>query len=688
MRVMRAAAAGLLTLLMIAPSALGQWQDPKDDHEVGYTVANQADESTYVWTKGDQTGWYPLTDFLEAKVSEETDDTIRFGVKVASLKTAGNEPHDVDIVRYTFAFTLHGESRAVQIAWYPKLDRGTGFLGTYDKGRFRFDEQGEFQKAADGFQVEFAKERFRDAKQVPVRTGDVLEKITVKSQTYLFSTYNPCSARSPPVQCWKGRDQVGTGTLGDYVVSRSAPGVGHVALTSMSPFRSSNGLATTYIFELDLHNLADASDAAFVKLDQIPADWKMSWPGFVEVPAKSSVKFPIAATVPFSHLHGKETYVNVTATSQRDPSVSSRFTIGVVWTKIPQPAGHHAELYVHVDDAGDSWVNTLAEDPDAKADAKGDPCCFSYSGTRKSYRWDVPLNPPLQSGLDFDLGRTLHAELHTLFREAARPNATLRVYVEREDRSSVTIAQGSLPAAEVKANDIRAWVFDLPILPQADRIPFVEESNLFMEVEVAYDRESSPLGAVTTSRQQDPYPLLVQEHARLDLPLVEYVDQVDEGLLSSLTRYTLAPKTANFKEVNPDRVAVFAVDVTNTGGRDDDISWRLIGSNTEWAEVYPERMSLPAGDNATIVVTVRPPEAAVEGEHAEMLLLGQSSRDPNAQVFVRLVAQVVTSKDVPSEDALANEFRGIAAQNAESSAPALAAVLLTLIGAVLTRRRR
>ncbi len=645
-------------LLLPATVDAASWEDPLEDHEVGYTAGSQFEDDSYVWSPGEQTGWYPYVDLVGASVEEPTDDTIRFGVDVVSTDAEGSEPQEVDALRFEFLFTYHGENRSVLLTHIVSSGETVASLRTLDGDRWRVDFTVEAVQAEDGWYVDIPKFQFRDARLVPLRAGDVLEDVRVHSWTVLWSTYSPCLMRpETPPRCWKARDAVQDATvLGDYEVVRSPPNVGHLELTAAEPLRSSNGLATTYIFELTLYNLEPEADRVLMAVDRVPDDWQMNMPLVVEVAGDSSVRIPVAASVPFTHLHGQENYVNVTATSQRDPEVEATQTIGVVWTQTPQPAGHHPVLYLH-GVGGSAWMNTLAEDPDGEPDARttaqSTSINFGLDEAAYSFTFRVPLDPPLQSGLDFDLNRPMGAIVALDFPVEVEPTVAVRLLIHNQTDVTTIIGSAEYPASPT--NGVEVYELAPAVNPEADRVPYGRDSNLRLEVTVNFTQEG---GGFLPGDEENPAPRLVPAESEIHLPLVEFVELPDEALLSSLTKFALSARTETEKRVNPGETAAFGFVVENNGEERETIDWKLFGSNTAWATVHPRASNVPAGGNATVAVTIVPPEHAVEGEHAQILLFGQSRDDPNAQVFVQVLAQVTTVEDLESEDDLARSLRG------------------------------
>lgn len=684
-------------LLLFVPlgAAEGEWQDPAGDHEVGHTAYSQFDDASYTWTPGGSTGWYPVVDLRKVSITEEAPETITFAVETAANKLAGNEPHPVDYVRFIFDFQFHGQSRSMVILWSLQEERAAATLRTMADNRSRLDETFLAVPLDDvpGWKVEIPKFKFRDAEKIPLRRGDVLETITFTASTALRSTVSPCFMREEtPPYCWKGRDNVmGGATLGDYTVERSPSGVGHLELTSPTPLRSSNGLATTYIFELTLHNLGAEPDAAFITVGTYPTEWTISSPAYIQVGPRAKAVFPVAVSVPFTHLHGNETFVDIGATSERDPGIKATQQIGVVWTKIPQPSGHHPDLYLHAGAANEGWINTLLEDEEAVPGGKiRHGSSYASFGQDEKYRFQfwIQLSPGLESGLDFDRGDDIMVKLPLEFHATVKPSIRTTFLVYNQGKTVAEIGSTLHQGNDVSAGSANLYQFSVPVNESGERIPHNEDDNLVMLVEVSYTIPGgAPLESLTNPQEEHQPPLILTQDTYVRLPLVEYIDVVDETLLASLTKFSVTAVTDTYKLVNPGRIASFGVQIDNRG-EGDTLEWKLVGANPEWATIYPKALNVPGGGNATVVIDVLGPELASEGENMNALLIGQSRNDPNSQVLVRLVAQVTHSQDVPDETPLSQRLRGIASENdAGVPGPAFWTLIATVALAVFLRRR-
>lgn len=373
--------------------------------------------------------------------------------------------------------------------------------------------------------------------------------------------------------------------------------------------------------------------------------------------------------------------MDVTALSQSHPDTTAVQVIGVVWTRIPQPAGHHSQLYPH-GRQGQGWLNTLEEDPDSDQEGIRSRGYIGEPGSNR-FLYPLPLQPALQSGLDFDMSRRLTGQLAIRFvADVSSATLSFELVVEKDNEVVRRLARGEVRAGAITANSDHAFALDAAMLPEADRVPYEEENNLVLRVEI-----ETPAASGVFSSSADA-PVVLPETSVLNLPLVEFLETFDAALLSSLTRFSLVAETPTYKHVNPGNVAAFGFVLGNSGETRETLDWTLVGSNLGWLEVFPPASNVPGGGNATVMVSAHPPEDAVEGEASDALLIGQGRSDPNAQVFVRFVTQVVTSREVGDESEYAEELRGRAGEQEATPSVGGSAALVALALAVGSRLRR
>lgn len=190
-------------------------------------------------------------------------------------------------------------------------------------------------------------------------------------------------------------------------------------LTVDQAFKSSNGEATTYLYTLTATNGGEATRRFALSLEGLPADWNATLPGkLLELPAGQPVTFPLYVTTTFRHAHGTAATFQVHL-HEVDGARWAMAELGIDYLAVPQPAGHHPDLWFHTSYFGNAvgkanealggsngyaTMNTLEEDP---ADTAVPVAGYSGAGGQQAtFHWSVCLEPSLLLGLDFDLAGT------------------------------------------------------------------------------------------------------------------------------------------------------------------------------------------------------------------------------------------------------------------------------------------
>lgn len=675
----------MVCILLLAPTGLAQvlFEDPEGDHEMGYTPEDSGGEPVQ-WMSASDMGWFPYADVLEVGIVEETEHDLVFRLKLASW-TTGDEPESHRTMSVGLPFTFRGEARQATF-WY-ELERREGYLSIGFVEEYNFNGQVDryirnqhlvpAEMTDDGLVARFPKELLQDSQLVPARAGDVLKDITVLAEGENWFRSSPC-IMFEPTYCWRARDVVeGTHSL---ELEKNPPGVGHLLLFAEAPNRASNGEATTYLFNLTLRNIGQIDDRVRIQVGGQPGDWVVHAPATLELPKGETKHFPVAVSVPFKHKHGQQEEMEVRVASTSAKGIEATATIGVVWHEVPQPGGHHQELYLH-SNGRNGWMNTLAEDPDATTDAEVRWNMRSQSGQDVTYGYRIPLSPRLLMGLDFEAGSTVSLDVPV---NAPRPiNGTLTAQLELRGRDGQTLAQESQGVDLEEGYNVVPLT--LPLQDGVDRLPFDEDNNLWLDVRLAY-RSQRPFVPFTPFESSEE-PTLSTDGARMRVPLQEYHDIIDKDLLASLGRLSLQATGDVARLVNPDRTVAIPFDAANAGHRAATIDWHIEGTHAEWARVVPQASEVPARGNASVLVTISPPQGTADGAVAQLLLIGQDRRDPDVQVFARLVVTVTTTADIPDE---ADQAKDLASQARESEAkktPGLG-IVAALVAVALAWRRR
>ncbi len=509
-------------------------------------------------------------------------------------------------------------------------------------------------------------------------------------------------------------------TLGEYTPRLGVEQTGHLRLHSSTPVRASNGDDTTYVFEILLQNWADSPDDVVLSFQGAPSSWDVRIPAAdVRIDANSSLRLPVLVSTPFAHKHGAFESFLVEAHSQRDPNAVGRVQLGIRYTEIPQPAGHHDTMWIHSREltANDPlnqafldvfgftnvYFNAAQEDPNSDQVDVGAGICGG-SGTvaplvhqRTNYCWMIFLEPTLEMGLDFDLNRTgtltfpvqstfplqdaiLKGELLYLSRNPADQNQNQNQNQFQMRNNPRTVVLGAFGPSEPATSGVAgSETFEVDFTPyaEADLVPFAPHgASLWLSITLDVGRPPTYVQDFVAAPNLIP-------GAMLQLPLLEYHDPVDD-LFHSLTDVDIEMVSSQEALVNPGEMVLFDMRIVNSGVVNDRFALSLEGPNKEWAEVLGDVViDVRAGSARQIAIAVRAPLDAMDGDQVDLIFQAQSTKDPDARALVRLLAEVDVEKDHPDQSILVDSTD---AELTTRTVPAPFAAALGLL--VLLRRRR
>lgn len=473
---------------------------------------------------------------------------------------------------------------------------------------------------------------------------------------------------------------------------------GHARLVSDQPMRASNGEATTFIYTVTAKNVGPATHLFELETMGVPDSWNVILPvGALELGPGEERQLPVLVATPFRHLHGAEQTFHLHMKSTTDRASIGRIELGVIFNEVPQPAGHHSQVWFHSRAAdgpaqnalaifpgndGQPYMNALAEDEnDAGIRIAGfnwgtgfDPEPVSES------RWFIPLDPGLLMGLDFDLnavgsveavftagaglkGAELGGRLILLGPQSDVHNGFPYNYRSVTSLANLT-SDGPVDFGPGASQTLTAKMHALPV---ADFIPYDPANNLVLELRLQFGQPR------TFTAADAPY---LEPGGSAILPLLEYHDPIDD-VFDALDGPILRSVGAQQRLVNPGATALFEVQVENARDQGATYNLALTGSHVEWASIVgPERLKMTAAGKATVTVAVKVPAGVVDGELVDLVLSAEDHGDPTLRGLIRLVAEVDT-------DATHGDEAEVAAAQVDKDAPGpglvLAAVALTLV---------
>lgn len=322
-------------------------------------------------------------------------------------------------------------------------------------------------------------------------------------------------------------------------------------LETANPYHSSNGEAATYQFDLSAGH--DGAEAARYRVfaENVPLGWNVTLPGeFVDLPAGRPVLFPIYVTTVFRHQHGSAESFQLHL-HEVDGERYATVDLGVHFLAVPQPAGHHSQIYLHSNDwagtagmvnaplggtGGYLTMNTMEEDPsDTRKPAIGrSEVAFLNSGPGSvgvsRFSWSSCLDPGLRLGLDFDLGRqgTITIPISST-RPLPGAQLTGRLIhlgageapqycspFEYADRETTVLAELDFGSQEIAPDGQATYTATVQPLPAADYIE--AEEGALMVLELTLTATGMPVGGTGGAN--------LEPGAWMQLPLNEYLGAI------------------------------------------------------------------------------------------------------------------------------------------------------------------
>jgi hypothetical protein len=695
----------VLGTLLLAAFPMGHAQDPgKQGEPENASISDETSDVQIVTDAGSQpapSGQYDHVDIEEAYIGDETDTTVSFSFKMMTRDTG---PSPFSFVQANVYFTRAEIDYRIQA-----LGRGcsdgenpSGMLQVWDPGVERFrtiqcltEGRTVYDEADNRVTYVVDKQWLTDANQVPLRFGDALTEFyaeamqtIVPGMTWLsFAPVQPNGAyaydRAPD-------DGIGP----EFKVVLGVTGRGHLVLESEEPMRVSNGEATTIVYQVDVFNDGAEPDEVLVTAEGVESSFEVRVPQKLTVPPGEWVSFPVILSMDFTHRHGEASTFTVRAESALDADAWSTVDLGVFWTKIPQPAGHHNEMWLHSAGLAEgdnpfetafttaykfrqAWFNPMrpGEDPDPEATDEPVPAYFNralfpgQTGSENTAVWDFPLSPGLLIGLDFDMERSASETskfLTLITNDAPAQAAHLEVdlrYCNPDGQGEpqggqggggdgfsgcqgqwMTIASGTSDTTSLSANGQKEYVVPLVIDQAADLLPYKRGAGLHLQVRLVSDTPQ-------TLNTPVPAPELIVQESSLGLPLIEYHDPISQAF-EGVGTLRLEALDDFERPVNPGRVTHFRFALTNIGSAEQEVQFELQGVNSQWAEILEgSGFTLKPDQQKNITVKVLVPEGTSPEERAELILVVQSVDDPNVVAVKKLRATVVDPKvnDVPDE---------------------------------------
>lgn len=415
---------GLLTLLLFVPLGQAQWIDDDDDdaHEsLGPVDAPHGRAGAAE---------------IHAVDLEETLDAVIFTVLHGDLPDPTIPV--IDSVSYKLDF-LHGDAAYRIHAFYsvavggPPNHRATLYEQDYD-----FIAGLDVEEVEGGFAMTVAKRLIPDQLGATPTAGSSLTDFVITSDGQSIGSIciNECTSLGPQAQ-----DRAPNEGFASYDFQLGIPQDGNIRLSSPAPVRWSNGEATTFVYEVVARNMGDEEDTVTFIASDIPETWQVAGIGPVELQAGETRSVPVPVRIPFAHEHGSDPRFLLEAFGA---SGTGRIELGVHYPAIPQPTGHHAQVYFHTREQpififeelvynavggglGEVvYMNTAEEhDGDESVPVMGNKNGIGGDIDRAVegevpdygvvYEWAIPLSPGLRVGLLTDGNTTTEGNVQLAF---------------------------------------------------------------------------------------------------------------------------------------------------------------------------------------------------------------------------------------------------------------------------------
>lgn len=432
---------------------------------------------------------------------------------------------------------------------------------------------------------------------------------------------------------------------------------GHLALSSPDKVRVSNGGAATFVYKVTIRNTGDAEDTVDLAIHDEPAGWNGTVTTPLKVPGNGQKTFSVLMSVPFAHVHGGFDAFNLTAQSQNDPGSNAVVRLGILHTPIPQPAGHHNELYLHPDFTNSGLssqafpyatgvINTEKPTGDEAAKEINGGCCSGNNGGRVFY---LPLNPALQMGLDFDLNKTGTVAGSIAGHGVGTGKLSARLYLQTSENGrtkQVLLAKTSTQDLTLDTSAPSAFSLQLTPTPESDYVPYAPKQNLLLLVTLESGELSMPccLNAGVE-------PKLKVDGFKMVLPLNEYADRLT-GLSEAASAIDLKADGPVEKAGRPGTLLTYTFTLKNTGFSADTFVVETAGNDADRASLLPaDEIELAPKESREITLGVQIPADMKDGQTLDVLVFAHAKSDPSKAAIARTKTTVATTGNATSDEA-------------------------------------
>lgn len=613
-------------------------------------------------------------DVLAGAVRKGSTGTMAFDLQVADPTSLWEDPLASQNLgqRVATHFLFGGVHYYVDFAWFPREGCLQRVVGADDYDHVLCVDA----TLTNGvFQAEIPSTVIRDLAGAVLRHPAQLDEVWAEGHQDFFS---------PPTQLTLRDLAPDTGAWGSLRTPID-PGAGPLLLNPIQQLLGSNGGPAVLAFQLVADNVAKEPLDVLLTAEGLPQGWNARIPARIHLDAGETRTLPLLVTIPGAHAHGETIEFTVNAQPLGLDVVS--VDLAVHFFTVPQPAGHHPDLYLHsATGQGGAywWMDTNQDHPDDEALPIGSfgPGYTDYL-TQTSYDlFLVDLSPALGIGLDFDLTRSVAATF-TLDTDLPR-DAAISARLEHCNPSdfggrSYEEYRGDIPCPGTwhrlagyestgLAMGVNEFEVDMAVTPYANLVPPRFNSALAFIVEVTQPLASPP-GAVT----------ILPAGSRFNLPLHEY--QPPLGKDAALGSLDIVAEGAVERVVAPGSTAWTTLRLSNLGDQPRDITMELVGHNAQWASVEPTSLRLDAARGAAVFVRLEVPADAVANEFAQFYVVASVEGDDNLVALAPLRFTVDDFAPKESDTDPRPETKGKGAPG-----PSFVVVAIALLALAIRRR--
>lgn len=543
-------------LMNSLPFVAGQTSEEGDQEMAVATAAGSG------WVPAASYGLFRDADVVAFDLVSDNASTVLVRLQMATLAPDAFPERSDFSQLYAMAFTVLGEGYQLDVVRSRISDPWSGVLSKAVGEQFYAVVKVPAQTDGDAILAAIPRAALAAPDGTVPPKGADLRDVMATARIEQMRGFS-CNGEEAVQACGvKARDIFpNSGTAGPFALqSESSALFGSLRIAVPTPVRSSNGQATTHLFEVTLRNEGPAPDIVALNPRDIHDAWNVAVPSSVRLEPGQSRSVTVAISVPFAHQHSVLRSINLTVESSATPS-SATLPLGIYWIDPPQPAGHHDTLYVHYDVASTDDQDGLWMDTSAEPSTTGLINLFESikpQGTAvavSSYRVGTPLGQGLSIGLDSDLTRQglLRFELESFVdgafvfegRLRFRPNA------QEGQAESTVFSIAPLPVAAKRG----ALAIEAPIQATAagDLVPVRRPGQLLLDFWLNTTLPAA--GSVPNPSPLEADFQLKPEASFLRLPLLEYQDPVPK--VASAVSFTLQPTTPVEVRRAPGATALF-----------------------------------------------------------------------------------------------------------------------------------